>query len=49
MKLKKGRTGIELVKKSLEKGHHVTALVRSPEKLTEFVNDEKFKVFKLFK
>ncbi|KAJ7394417.1 hypothetical protein OS493_000226 [Desmophyllum pertusum] len=28
-----GRTGKELVKQALEKGHHVTAVVRSPEKL----------------
>ncbi|KAL9969000.1 hypothetical protein ACROYT_G021154 [Oculina patagonica] len=30
----KGRTGNEVVKQALEKGHHVTAVVRTPEKLT---------------
>ncbi|KAL9968974.1 hypothetical protein ACROYT_G021127 [Oculina patagonica] len=29
-----GRTGNEVVKQALEKGHHVTAVVRTPEKLT---------------
>ena len=29
-----GRTGREVVKQALEKGHHVTAVVRTPEKLT---------------
>lgn len=29
-----GRTGKEVVKQALEKGHHVTAVVRTPEKLT---------------
>ena len=28
-----GRTGREVVKQALEKGHHVTAVVRTPEKL----------------
>lgn len=28
-----GRTGKEVVKQALEKGHHVTAVVRTPEKL----------------
>ena len=29
-----GRTGKEVVKQALERGHHVTAVVRTPEKLT---------------
>ncbi|XP_078355528.1 flavin reductase (NADPH)-like isoform X1 [Oculina patagonica] len=29
-----GRTGNEVVKQALEKGHHVTAVVRTPEKLS---------------
>ena len=28
-----GRTGKEVVKQALEKGHHVTAVVRTPEKM----------------
>jgi len=28
-----GRTGKEIVKQALEKGHHVTAVVRTPEKM----------------
>lgn len=28
-----GRTGKEVVKQALDKGHHVTAIVRTPEKL----------------
>ena len=28
-----GRTGKEVVKQALEKGHHVTAVVRTPEKV----------------
>ena len=28
-----GRTGKEVVKQALKKGHHVTAVVRTPEKL----------------
>ena len=28
-----GRTGKEIVKQALDKGHHVTAIVRTPEKL----------------
>ena len=28
-----GRTGKEVVKQALEKGHHITAVVRTPEKL----------------
>ncbi len=29
-----GQTGLELVKQALAAGHHVTALVRNPAKLT---------------
>jgi len=28
-----GRTGKEVVKQAFEKGHHVTAVVRTPEKM----------------
>lgn len=28
-----GRTGKDVVKQALEKGHHVTAVVRTPEKV----------------
>lgn len=33
-----GGTGLEIVKQSLERGHSVTALVRSPERLRPFEN-----------
>jgi putative NADH-flavin reductase len=35
-----GGTGRELVTQALEKGHHVTALARSPEKLADFEHPE---------
>ena len=31
-----GRTGWEIVQQALARGHHVTAFVRSPEKITLF-------------
>ncbi|KXJ18180.1 uncharacterized protein At2g34460, chloroplastic [Exaiptasia diaphana] len=34
-----GPTGMEAVKKSLELGHHVTAIVRSPDKLNNIKNE----------
>ena len=33
-----GATGLEIVSQALERGHSVTALVRSPERLTPFVD-----------
>jgi putative NADH-flavin reductase len=35
-----GKTGIELLRQALEKGHHVTAFARSPEKLADIGTSE---------
>jgi putative NADH-flavin reductase len=39
-----GRTGQEIVQQALARGHHVTALVRSPESIT--VKSERLSVVK---
>ena len=39
-----GQTGLEFIKQALERGHNITALVRSPEKIT--VSDDNLRVIK---
>lgn len=39
-----GNTGLQLVLQAINLGHQVTAIVRNPEKLKSFSNNQNFKV-----
>ncbi len=41
-----GNTGLQLAEQALARGHHVTALVRDPAKLSKFANNVNFKAVK---